>query len=116
MVISNSIWHNPRCSKSRQALTYLNQKNIRPVIRLYLEEPPTTSELENILLLLNLRAIELTRTKEIEFKTFPSYVINNESLLIKALVKHPKLIERPIIIKGDRAVVGRTISKIDELL
>lgn len=116
MVVNTSIWHNPRCSKSRQALTYLHQKNIRPAIRLYLEEPPTISELENILLLLNLRAIELTRTKEIEFKTLPSYIVNNESLLIKALVTHPKLIERPIILKGDRAVIGRATSKIDELL
>ena len=77
MVISTIIWHNPRCSKSRQALSYLNQKNINPVIRLYLENPPTTSELEKVLLLLNLRALELTRTKELEFKALPSNIINN---------------------------------------
>ena len=115
MVISTIIWHNPRCSKSRQALSYLNQKNINPVIRLYLENPPTTSELEKVLLLLNFRALELTRTKELEFKALSSNIINYDSLLIKALTQYPKLIERPIIIKGERAVLGRTTSKIDEL-
>ena len=115
MVINTIIWHNPKCSKSRQALSHLNQKNITPVIRLYLENPPTTSELEKVLLLLNLRVLELTRTKELEYKALPSNIINDDNLLIKALTQYPKLIERPIIIKGERAVLGRTTSKIEEL-
>lgn len=115
MVINTIIWHNPKCSKSRQALRYLNQKDTNPVIRLYLENPPTISELEKVLLLLNLRTLELTRTKEVEFKALPSNIINDDNLLIKALTQYPKLIERPIIIKGERAVLGRTTSKIEEL-
>ena len=115
MVINTIIWHNPKCSKSRQALRYLNQKDTNPVIRLYLKNPPTTSELEKVLSLLNLQALELTRTKELEFKALPSNIINDDNLLIKALTQYPKLIERPIIIKGERAVLGRTTSKIEEL-
>jgi arsenate reductase (glutaredoxin) len=115
MVINTIIWHNPKCSKSRQALRYLNQKNTNPVIRLYLKNPPTISELKKVLLLLNLRTIELTRTKEVEFKALPSNITNDDNLLIKALTQYPKLIERPIIIKGERAVLGRTTSKIEEL-
>ena len=85
MVINTIIWHNPKCSKSRQALRYLNQKDTNPVIRLYLKNPPTISELEKVLLLLNLRTLELTRTKEVEFKALPSNIINDDNLLIKAL-------------------------------
>ena len=116
MVIDTIMWHNPRCSKSRQALAYLNQKNIRPIIRLYLEKPPTVPEIKNILLLLNLKAIDLTRTKEIEFKALSSNIIKDNNLLIKTLVEHPKLIERPIIIKGQKAVLGRDTSKIDKII
>ena len=72
--------------------------------------------IRSLLLLLNLKAIDLTRTKEIEFKALSSNIIKDNNLLIKTLVEHPKLIERPIIIKGQKAVLGRNTSKIDEII
>ena len=111
-----SMWHNPRCSKSREALAYLKQNNINPTIRFYMENPPKIYELKKVISLLNIKTFGLIRTKEKEFKALSQHIVNNEELLIEALANCPKLIERPIIFKGEKAVIGRAISKIDDLL
>ena len=103
-----TLYHNPRCSKSRQALTLLQEHGIEPNVRLYLENPPTTAELKKLLVKLGIGARDLLRTGEDVYKELN---LNDERLsdtaLIKAMAAHPKLIERPIAIKDDQAVIGR---------
>tara|TARA_Y100000590_G_scaffold129438_1_gene147971 strand:- start:1598 stop:1954 length:357 start_codon:yes stop_codon:yes gene_type:complete len=102
------IYHNPRCSKSRQSLEILREKEIEPEIIFYLETPPSEEELKSITTKLRINAFELLRKNEKEFKeqdlANPS---RTEGEIIQAMVKFPRLIERPIIIKGDRAIIGR---------
>ena len=102
------IYHNPRCSKSRQTLTLLEEQGITPDIILYLETPPTNEELAGLLKKLGISARELLRKGEDEYKALG---LDDESLdeadLVAAMVKHPKLIERPIVVKGRQAVLGR---------
>ena len=102
------IWHNPRCSKSRQALELLREKGAAPEIVLYLEQPPTADELDRVLTLLGLEPRGLMRTKEPVYDELgladPSL---DRAALIDAMVKHPILIERPVVVSGDRAALGR---------
>ncbi len=102
------IFHNPRCSKSRQTLELLNERGIEPEIIRYLETPPTAEELGNILDMLGCEPRELMRTKETEYKELG---LNNPELsreqLLQAMSKHPKLIERPIVIRNNKAALGR---------
>lgn len=103
-----SIFHNPHCSKSRQALGLLEAQGLQPKIQLYLENPPTKNELKNILNLLKLDARSLMRTHEVEYET--SGLDNpglTEDELIEAMIRIPKLIERPIVMANGRAVIGR---------
>ena len=103
-----TIYHNPRCSKSRQTLALLEDNGIEPTVVLYLNEPPSASELKAVLKKLGITARELLRNKEADYKALN---LNNtdldDSALIAAMIKHPKLIERPIVIKGSSAVLGR---------
>lgn len=112
-----TLYHNPRCSKSRQALALFQEHNIEPVIRLYLENPPTTAELKKLLAQLGVGPRQLLRTGEDAYKELN---LKDESLsdaaLIKAMAAHPKLIERPIAIKGERAVIGRPPENVLALL
>ena len=103
-----TIYHNPRCSKSRQTLAILEENQISPDIVLYLDTPPTKETIKNLLKKLGLGARELLRKGE------EAYKANNlrnpdlsEEELIQYMSDHPKLIERPIVIKGERAVLGR---------
>lgn len=102
------IFHNPRCSKSRQTLELLTERGIEPEIIRYLETPPTEQELKDILSALNLTPRELMRTKEKEYK---EQGLNNPELsdeqLIAAMIATPKLIERPIVIANGKAALGR---------
>lgn len=102
------IFHNPRCSKSRQTLELLTGRGIEPKIIRYLETPPTEQELKDILSALKLRPRDLMRTKEKEYK---EQGLNNPELsdeqLITAMVATPKLIERPIVIANGKAALGR---------
>ena len=102
------IFHNPRCSKSRQALELLTERGIEPEIIRYLETPPTEQELKDILSALNLTPRELMRTKEKEYK---EQGLNNPELsdeqLIAAMIATPKLIERPIVIANGKVALGR---------
>lgn len=111
------IYHNPRCSKSRQTLEILQSRQQNPSIVEYLKTPPTPEELEYILQMLGMEPRQLMRTKEEEYKALG---LDNNSLsrqqLIQAMVDHPKLIERPIVIHNNKAAIGRPPEKILEIL
>lgn len=101
------LWHNPRCSKSRQALKLLEEHGVTPKIVKYLETPPSVSEIEALLSTLAIDARALMRTKESIYKEEQLAKVENPQELIAAMAAHPKLIERPIIIHGQKAVIGR---------
>lgn len=114
---SIKIWHNPRCSKSRDSLKLLEEKGIEAEVVKYLVETPTKEELEEMLTMLGLNsARELMRTKEAIYKELNLKEESSEEALIIAMVDHPKLIERPIVIKGNKAAIGRPIQKVIDLL
>ena len=102
------IYHNPRCSKSRETLKLLESQGIQAEVIEYLKHPPTAAELQDILDKLGLKPRELMRTKEAEYKQND---LNDSSLsdaeLIEAMIRIPKLIERPIVLANDKAAVGR---------
>ncbi len=103
-----SILHNPRCSKSRQTLDLIKQKGIEPQIVEYLKNPPTVAELQEIIGKLGLSAKDIIRTKESEYKELNISADDvSESELLAILHKTPKLIERPIVINGNKATIGR---------
>lgn len=112
-----TIYHNPRCSKSRQTLQLLTEHGMEPEVINYLDTPPTHAELERILQLLHLEPRELMRRKEEEYAGLglddPAL---SRSALIDAMVQHPRLIERPIVIRGKQAVIGRPPEKVLEIL
>lgn len=111
-----TIWHNPKCSKSREALILLEEKGVPAEVFKYLDTPPSREEIAALLTKLGLSARELMRTKEELYKELGLAKIEEESALIDALAAHPKLIERPILIKGNRAVIGRPVEKVVEFL
>lgn len=111
-----TIWHNPKCSKSREALILLEEKGVPTEVFKYLDTPPSREEIAALLTKLGLSARELMRTKEELYKELGLAKIEEESALIDALAAHPKLIERPILIKGNRAVIGRPVEKVVEFL
>ncbi len=101
------IYHNPRCRKSRETLALIEANGIRPEIILYLEEVPTQKVLKDIISKLNIQAEELVRKTEAVYKEcFKGKKMSNAQW-IKAMVDHPKLIERPIVVKGKKAIIGR---------
>lgn len=112
-----TIYHNPRCSKSRQTLQLLTEHGMEPEVINYLDTPPTHAELERILQSLKLEPRELMRRKEDEYTELG---LDNPTLsraaLIDAMVQHPRLIERPIVIRGRQAVIGRPPEKVLEIL
>ena len=111
------IYHNPRCSKSRLTLELLKEKGINPDIVLYLETPPSEKQLESILKKLNLKARDLLRKGEAEFKEQNLLdESKSEKDLIRAMIEFPKLIERPIVIYGERAIIGRPPENVLELI
>ena len=100
-------YHNPRCRKSREGLTFLNEKNIQPEIRDYLKEGLTQQELRSILEKLDMRPDELMRKSERVYKTeIKGKKLTDDQLIIK-MIEHPKLIERPILVLGNKATIGR---------
>ena len=101
-----TIFHNPRCSKSRQALSLLQEAGVSVAIRLYLEDKPNEADLRDVLAKLGVSASDILRKGEDAYKAHFKG-ITDEATLISLLTQHPKVIERPIIIKGDRAVIGR---------
>ena len=112
-----TILHNPRCSKSRNSLALLKEQGIEPDVRLYLENPPTEDELTSILEMLAIPAKDLLRRGEPEYKELGLGNQNlSEQQLIQVMIKHPKLIERPIVIAGGKAVIGRPPEQVLNLL
>ena len=102
------IFHNPRCSKSRQTLALIEEKGVQPEIILYLENTPNINELKDILSKLGISARELLRKGEQDYKDNNlSDPTLSEHDLIEKMTQFPKLIERPIVIKNDKAVLGR---------
>ena len=110
------IWHNPKCSKSRAAIELLENKSINANVVKYLEQTPTKEQLKDVLSKLKISAKELLRTGEDVYKELNLKDENDEEKIIEAMVKNPILIERPIIIKGNCAVIARPIENLSELL
>ncbi len=111
-----TIWHNPKCSKSRATNNLLEEKGVEISVVKYLETPPTKEEITEVLKMLNISARELMRTKEDIYKELNLKDETDENRLIEAMVQNPKLIERPIVIKDGKAAIGRPIENIIELL
>lgn len=110
------IYHNPRCSKSRQGLAILNDANIEFEIIQYLKTPPSEKEIKDILSKLNMKPIALVRKNEAIWKeNYKGKELSDEEI-IKAMAENPKLIERPIVIHNDKAVLGRPPENISTIL
>lgn len=110
------IYHNSRCSKSRDSYKLLQEKGIDFETIEYLKNPLTKKELTDLLSKLNIPASELIRKGEPDYKENFKGKELSEAQWIDAMVQYPKLIERPIIVKGNKAVIGRPIEKVIELL
>lgn len=111
-----TIYHNPRCSKSRESIAFMEQQGVAYKIIKYLEADLTESDVKTILNKLNYNPIELVRTKDALWKdTFGDATLSDEEI-IEAMVNNPKLIERPIVVNGGKAVIARPTEKIHEIL
>ena len=110
------IWHNPRCSKSRAGVKYLEEKGVDFEIVKYLDNPPGTEEIREVLNKMGLSARELMRTKEATYRELKLKEVEDEDALIAEMAEHPKLIERPVVIHGDKAVIGRPAEAIGAIL
>lgn len=111
-----TIYHNPRCSKSRQTLQLLEDKGVSPEVILYLNDTPSKSDLKTILKKLNISADQLIRKGEKDYKENFKGKNLSEDEWIEAMIKFPKLIERPIVVKDDKAVLGRPPENVLELI
>lgn len=111
------IWHNPRCSKSRETLALLEENNITPDVYLYLEEKPSAKEIKEVIAKLNITPRQLLRNSEDAYK---QQNLKDKSLednaLISAMVNEPKLIQRPIVINGNDARLGRPPEDVLEII
>jgi len=122
MPMSVTIYHNPRCSKSRQTLEILKENGVEPSVVEYLETPPDAETLKAILNMLNISAKQLLRTQEDEFKQagFDREGLKNdrygEDQIIKAMITFPKLIERPIVVSNGKAIIGRPPSLVLDII
>jgi len=112
-----TLYHNPRCSKSRAALQLLEERGLQPTVVHYLDTPPSAAQLREVLNKLGIPARQLLRSGEDEYRELNlADSTLDDHALIEAMVAHPRLIERPILIAGDRAVIGRPPENILELL
>lgn len=105
--MSITIWHNPRCSKSRQTLALLQDNGHEPTVIKYLETPPTQDQISDLIRALDIPVIDMMRKGEKQFKELGLSKTSSDQDLIKAMVAHPILIERPIVISNNRAAIGR---------
>jgi arsenate reductase len=103
--VSVTIYHNPRCTKSRQTLELLRGRGIEPTIIEYLKTPPSAAELKKLLAMLGLKPRQLLRAKEAREAGIAATL--DDPALIDAMVKNPVVIERPIVVNGDKAALGR---------
>ena len=112
-----TIWHNPRCSKSRQTLELLHDKGIEPAIREYLKEPPSKAEVEKLIDMVGGEPGELLRDGEAEFKALGKKKAElGKAEIAKAIAAHPILLQRPIVVSGKRAAIGRPPEAVLSLL
>ncbi|MCB1772176.1 MAG: arsenate reductase (glutaredoxin) [Gammaproteobacteria bacterium] len=115
--MSVTIYHNPRCSKSRQTLQLLEEQSVTPDVVEYLKTPPDAATLGSLLDMLGLQPRELMRTKEAEYRESGA---DNEDLsraqLIELMVRYPKLIERPIVVSNGKAAIGRPPERVLDIL
>ncbi|MDA3946438.1 MAG: arsenate reductase (glutaredoxin) [Helicobacteraceae bacterium] len=110
------IWHNPRCSKSREAMKLLEENGVEVEVVNYLEADLDEATIKELLLKLDIDAVDLIRTGEDIYKELKLEKVGDEGVLIRAMSRFPKLIQRPIVIKGNKAVIGRPAEKIMEFL
>lgn len=110
------IYHNPRCSKSRNSLDIIRKKGVDVTVVEYLKTTPTKSELKDLLKKLNIPAKDLVRKGEQAYKDNFKGKELSEDEWIDAMIDYPKLIERPIIVNGDKAVIGRPPEKVLEII
>jgi arsenate reductase len=103
-----TIWHNPRCSKSRQALELLQKKGVTPAIREYLKQPPSKAEVETLIDMVGGDPGALVRDGEAEFKALKKKKADlSKTDIVTAIAAHPILLQRPIVVAGKRAAIGR---------
>ena len=110
-----TLYHNPRCSKSRQTLALLEENGISPTVIEYLQDPPDAATIRDLLSKLGLQPRQLMRTKEAPYKELGLADASDDEL-IAAMTEHPILIERPIVVKAQRAVLGRPPENVMDLL
>jgi len=110
------IYHNPRCSKSRAALTYLEEKGLKPEIRLYLKEPYTVEEMEDVLKRMNKEPQDIFRTHEKLYKSDFKGKIFNHDEWIKILLEFPQLIQRPIVVSNHKAIFAVPAEEVEAIL
>jgi arsenate reductase len=113
---SFTIYHNPKCTKSRATLALLQEHGIQPTVIEYLQTPPTAAELEAIIGKLGITPEQLVRKGEEVYKANYAGRTLTDALWIEAMLSHPILIERPIVVTGNRAVIGRPPENINQLL
>lgn len=112
-----TLYHNPRCSKSRQTLTLLRDQNIEPKIIEYLKDPPDSTTLKKIIKMLGISPVDLIRKKEPAYKELGlADQTHDDDALIQAMADHPALIERPIVVKGSQARLGRPPQDVLDIL
>ena len=111
-----TIYHNARCKKSREGLELVNESGQEFEVREYLKEPLSEEELQNLLIKLGMAPIELVRTEEKIWKENYKGKDISDKELVRVMVEYPKLIQRPLVVKGNSAVIGRPASKIEELI
>ena len=111
-----TIWHNPRCSKSREALSIMDENGCEKEVVKYLETSPDSQTIKNLLKMLDLSPRELMRTKEDIYKELNLKDETDDNKLIEAMAQNPKLIERPVLIKNGKAIIGRPTSIIADFL
>ena len=109
-----TIYHNPRCTKSRQTLARIHEKGVEPTVIEYLKEPPDAATLRRLVKQLGIPPEELVRPKEHKALGLPQP--ENDDQWIERMAAHPQIIERPIVVVGQKAVLGRPPENVDELL
>lgn len=112
-----TIWHNPRCSKSREAVTLIEEEGSQTEVVKYLDNTLSKETLKDILFMLGFKsAREWMRTSEAIYKELDLKNVTDEERLIQAMIDNPKLIQRPVLIKGNKAIIGRPVSAITDFL